>query len=75
MQNSEQMLTLIERLKVMADPIRLRIIRILDSRELSVEDITNILDIPQPTVSRKLGELRRSGILNNRKSAKKIYYS
>ncbi len=75
MQDSDQISRFVEQLRVMADPIRLRIIRLLDSKELSVGSIIDVLELPQPTVSRKLGELRRAGILTNRKHAKNIYYS
>ena len=75
MQESDQLRQFAERLKLIGDPIRLRIIRLLDSRELSVGEMTHVLDLPQPTVSRKLGELRRAGIVEYRKEAKKIYYT
>ncbi len=74
MQDSDQIRLLAEQLKIMGDPVRMRIVRLLTSRELSVGDITTVLDLPQPTVSRKLAELRRAGILEDRRKGKKIFY-
>ncbi|MBC8277506.1 MAG: winged helix-turn-helix transcriptional regulator [FCB group bacterium] len=74
MQDSDQIRHLAEQLKIMGDPVRMRIVRLLASKELSVGDITKVLDLPQPTVSRKLAELRRSGILEDRRKGKKIFY-
>ena len=75
MPDSEQIKTIAEQLKILGDPVRLRIVRLLASRELSVGDITQVLDLPQPTVSRKLEELRRSGVLEDNRRGKKIFYS
>ena len=74
MQDSDQIRHLAEQLKILGDPVRMRIVRLLDKKELSVGDITKVLDLPQPTVSRKLAELRRAGILEDRRKGKKIFY-
>jgi DNA-binding transcriptional ArsR family regulator len=75
MRESDQIRELSEKMKALGDPIRIRILKLLSNRELSVGEITEILDIPQPTISRKLGELKRAGILSYRKSGKLIFYS
>ena len=41
--------------RVMADPIRLRILHLLRAGELCVGDLVTVLDVPQPTASRHLG--------------------
>jgi ArsR family transcriptional regulator len=74
MQESEQIKELAEQLKILGDPVRIRIVRLLSDKELSVGDITNILNLPQPTISRKLAELRRLGILDDNRRGKKIFY-
>jgi DNA-binding transcriptional ArsR family regulator len=74
MTDSDQIRFAAEQLKTVGDPIRLRIIRLLNARELSVGNITDILDFPQPTISRKLMELRRVGILEDHRKGKKIFY-
>lgn len=75
MSDSEQIKLLAEQLKTLGDPIRLRIVRLLASRELSVGNITAVLELPQPTVSRKLAELRRAGVLKDDRRGKRIFYS
>jgi len=74
MQDSEQIKLLAEQLKILGEPIRMRMARLLNGRELSVGDITEVLDYPQPTISRKLAELRRAGILEDRRKGKQIFY-
>ena len=49
--------------KAFADPTRLRILSLLAAGELCVCDIVEILDIPQPTVSRHLAALRTAGLV------------
>ena len=46
-----------------ADPTRLRILNALVPGELCVGDIVEVLDLPQPTVSRHLAYLRRAGLV------------
>ena len=58
-----------------SDPTRLRILHLLGDRELCVGDLVTILDMPQPTVSRHLAYLRRSALVETRKSGLWMYYS
>ena len=46
-----------------ADPTRLRILNALAAGELCVGDIVDVLGLPQPTVSRHLAYLRRTGLV------------
>ena len=74
MQNSDEIRFMTEQLKMVGNPGRMRILRILASKELSVGDITKVLDLPQPTASRQIAELRRSGILKDRRKGKNVFY-
>lgn len=58
-----------------SDPTRLRILHLLRAGELCVGDLVTILDMPQPTVSRHLAYLRRSALVDTRKSGLWMYYS
>lgn len=49
--------------KAFADPTRLRILNALAAGELCVCDLVELLGLPQPTVSRHLGALRRAGLV------------
>jgi ArsR family transcriptional regulator, arsenate/arsenite/antimonite-responsive transcriptional repressor len=57
-----------------SDTTRLRILNLLRDGELCVGDLVTILDLPQPTVSRHLGYLRRSGLVTTRKNGLWIFY-
>ena len=58
-----------------SDPTRLRILHLLREGELCVGDLVTILDLPQPTISRHLAYLRRSALVETRKSGLWMYYS
>ena len=62
-------------LKVLADEVRLRILRSVDQAELSVAEIVDALDIPQSTVSRHLKPLKDINLIKARREGTSVYYS
>jgi ArsR family transcriptional regulator len=60
--------------RAFSDRTRLRILHMLKDREVCVCDITKVLDVPQPKVSRHLAYLRRSGLVLVRKQGLWSYY-
>jgi ArsR family transcriptional regulator len=60
--------------KGFADPTRIRILSVLAAGELCVCDIVELLDLPQPLVSRHLAYLRRTGLVSATRGAKFAYY-
>jgi ArsR family transcriptional regulator, arsenate/arsenite/antimonite-responsive transcriptional repressor len=60
--------------KGFADPTRLRILNLLAAGELCVCDIVEILGVAQPTVSRHLAYLRRSGLVSATRDWKFAHY-
>lgn len=66
---------LVEFLKMLDDPTRLRILRLLLERELCVCQLVELLKLPQPTVSQHLAKLRLLRLVSERKSAQWVYYS
>jgi len=66
----------IERLyKGLADESRMKILFLLDELgEACVRDIQQVLKVPQPTVSRHLGLLKRMGVVDNHRRGKWNYY-
>src|SRR5687767_9796453 len=60
--------------KGFADPTRIRILSLLAAGELCVCDVVDILRLPQPTVSRHLGYLRRTGLVEVTREAKFAHY-
>ncbi|HRY29023.1 MAG TPA: metalloregulator ArsR/SmtB family transcription factor [Elusimicrobiota bacterium] len=53
------------RLSAMADPLRLRILRLLLERELCVCEIVRTLEQPQYKISRHLTVMKRAGLVND----------
>jgi ArsR family transcriptional regulator len=60
--------------KGFADPTRLRILNVLAAGELCVCDIVEILEVSQPTISRHLAYLRRSGLVTATRDWKFAHY-
>lgn len=61
-------------LKAMAEATRLRILRLIETQELSVGELVEILRMPQPKVSRHLAVLRRAALVADRREGNCIYY-
>lgn len=67
---------LAQTLKALSDPIRLRIILLLQSEgELCVCDLMAVLKLPQSTVSRHLAYLKRSCWVDTRRQGLWMYYA
>jgi ArsR family transcriptional regulator len=60
--------------RAFADPIRLRILNLIQDGELCVCDLVDVLNLPQPTVSRHLSYLRRAGLVNVRQERSWNFY-
>lgn len=66
---------LAQTLKALSDPIRLRIILLLQSEgELCVCDLMAVLKLPQSTVSRHLSYLKRSCWVDTRRQGVWMHY-
>lgn len=63
------------RFKLLAEPVRLRILELLAEGERSVQEITARTGLRQPHISRQLSLLAESGILLRRKEGTRVYYS
>jgi ArsR family transcriptional regulator len=60
--------------KALADTTRLRILALLGNDEVCVCHIHDTLGLPQPTVSRHLAYLRRSGLVDVRRDGVWMHY-
>lgn len=60
--------------KALSDETRVRIMTLLTHGELCVCDLTEILGLPQSTVSRHLATLRQAGLIQDRRQGVWIYY-
>ena len=54
--------------RAFSDRTRLRILCLLHQREFCVGDLVDILQAPQPTISRHLAHLRKAGLVAVRTS-------
>ena len=60
--------------KALADKTRLRILALLGSDEVCVCHLHDTLGVPQPTVSRHLAYLRRTGLVDVRRDGVWMHY-
>lgn len=65
---------LVERLRALAHPLRLRILEALDEAERNVGEIEAITRIAQPALSQQLGVLRQAGLVRAHRQGKLVYY-
>lgn len=61
--------------KAFGDPTRLRILALLAKKEMSVGQITDVIGLSQPTISRHLGILREAEVVESRRDGQQVYYS
>lgn len=69
------MASILRALKVLGDPTRIRILRLLEREELAVAELQEILATGQSTVSSHLAQLRQAGLVEDRKTGKHVRYS
>lgn len=60
---------------LLAEPSRLRILRVICYEECSVQQVVERTGLPQPNVSRHLALLNRSGVLSRRRSGTSVFYA
>jgi DNA-binding transcriptional ArsR family regulator len=61
--------------KVLAHPLRIRIVDALRSGEIAVNDLSSRLKVEQSTLSQQLAILRKSNVVVGRKKGQSVYYS
>ena len=61
--------------KALADETRLRILKLLEVREMCVCEVMVAIGLTQPTASHHLGILENEGLVKDRKEGKWVFYS
>jgi DNA-binding transcriptional ArsR family regulator len=61
--------------RVLAEPLRLRILHALEDGEMTVTAITDSVESTQPNVSKHLKTLQEAGLLRRRQAGNAVYYS
>ncbi|MEM9064637.1 MAG: metalloregulator ArsR/SmtB family transcription factor [Planctomycetota bacterium] len=74
MRQAEATTNLTKLLGSLAEPVRLRLLRILESEELSVRELAAVVQMPQSTVSRHLKILGECAWLAKRQAGTATYY-
>src|SRR6266404_88799 len=68
------MASTINLLRLLADPTRLRLLVLLEQEELSVAELQEILGMGQSRISSHLAQLKRAGVVEDRRVGKNVYY-
>src|SRR3954465_15837250 len=61
-------------LRLLADPTRLRLLLLLHEAELTVAELQDILGMGQSRISSHLAQLKRAGVVQDRRAGKHAYY-
>jgi ArsR family transcriptional regulator len=69
------MASILNSLRLIADETRLRLLLLLQKEELSVVELQEVLGMGQSRISSHLAQLRRAGLLQDRRAGKNIYYA
>jgi ArsR family transcriptional regulator len=62
-------------LSALADPVRCRLLWLLERQELTVSELCDVLQLPQSTVSRQLKTLSDAGWVSSRREVTSRYYA
>lgn len=71
----QELRTLVDRLKALSHPLRLRVLALLGSGELCVCQVAETLQVAQSSVSEALRDLRRAGFVQERKEGRWVFVS
>lgn len=63
------------RFKVLSEPLRLRILHLLQDGEKSVGELTNAIETSQPNISKHLKLMQDAGIVKRQQFGNTVYYS
>ena len=61
--------------KALADPTRLRILNLLMEAPLCVCELGQVLQLPQPLISRHLAYLKNAGLVHDHRQGMRVQYS
>ncbi|WP_338009694.1 metalloregulator ArsR/SmtB family transcription factor [Desulfitobacterium hafniense] len=61
--------------KILSDETRLRVLILLYQEELCVCELSGVLDLPQPKISKSLSKLRDTNLVSDMRKEKFVFYS
>src|SRR5215468_10235043 len=65
----------VDHLSVLSDPIRVRMLAVLENRELTVSELCDVVQLPQSTVSRHLKTLADGDWVTSRRDGTRRLYT
>lgn len=68
------MASILKSLKLLSEPSRIRILRLLEQEELSVAELQEILNMGQSTISTYLAQLKHAALVEDRRTGKNSLY-
>jgi ArsR family transcriptional regulator len=68
------MASILKNLRLLSDPIRLRMLLLLEREELSVAELQDILGMGQSRISTHLAQLKHAGLVEDRRTGKSSFY-
>lgn len=75
MLDEETLLYISDFYKALSDSTRIKIINVLEKRELCVCDISSLLNMTKSAVSHQLKNLREMNLIKSRKVGKEVWYT
>lgn len=63
------------RFKILSEPLRLKLLQLLQSGEKSVGELTEICETSQPNISKHLKLLQTGGLVRRTQHGNTVYYS
>jgi ArsR family transcriptional regulator len=75
MMSAEALQLVAERFRVLADPMRLRLLHALVEGEMSVTELRDAVETSQPNVSKHLKILQDAGFVARRQEGNTVYYA
>src|SRR5258708_17673829 len=69
------MASTINLLRLLADSTRLRLLLLLEEEDLSVAELQEILEMGQSRISTHHAQLKRAGVIVDRRAGKNVYYA
>jgi ubiquinone/menaquinone biosynthesis C-methylase UbiE/predicted transcriptional regulator len=68
------MASILKTLRVLSDSNRIRLLLLLEAEELSVAELQQILNMGQSTISTHLAQLKKAGLVFDRRTGKNVFY-
>ena len=75
MQGGVNLRELVKVFKALSDETRIRLLKLLQQRELCVCELMQALDMTQSRISRNLGILKDAGLVQDRRDGLWVHYS